>query len=800
MESIRVDVCYRPLRIAWAISAGDFESFRVAVRASHALWGGRYDPIVIVERNGAEELVDLFRADVVLPVGNAPSLGQFQARFPHLIKPFSLPDSVFEGNGDYGSPCHVLDVQNALSYLEGRSEWDGIKKSEFRLYRWRQDDPLADVFLMQLGEYPNPEMVATDYRQLLKGAADPAELDIDPGRALPADTFNHPSIPFLSRIGVRSHYTSSRRGWDDPGFYSGDSGNLDDLVCFWNLRAAHIPVIFVDPRHLGRYGDTIATAKKAAGRLISRRRDEPRLAVWARVDDTVDTRAGMDAAMEPFRDSASIVCRIPNGNLSDSGVRPPTMYLSEVSTLGIVGSELGKPKISFALEQKPFHSDVWFHTQRLVASVSFLGGLYGDDEHTLNPPFVPELNEFYAREMHFEYDTLRIEPDRLGLVIDPHDHSTFVYALPVRKLFEKVFGLAGFSANPSEGGLLARQLIAQLGGVGHARVLKIPGVRRLVKTYGPTESFTKNGAIQLIACKDPDNPEANFKDYENLYIEPRPHQTKLTAADVFAFLVEKGLFRMGAELECPNCRLPSWTALDALKQEATCELCGQRFNATRQLVKEDWHYRRSGVLGKEKNSQGAIPVVLTLQQFRFNRPAIGSSAQVYSTSLNLEPNPGIDLPKCELDFIWLEPHMSSRRRTSVFIGECKDRGRNRGNGEDSGTIDANDIANLRRVADALPRKRFETFIVLAKLCPFTPEEIVLAKSLNSDHQRRVILLTSKELEPMHFFDRSESKFKSHSTEDLAIATEMMYFKASAEKKLATPIEQSAAEKKAESAD
>jgi hypothetical protein len=36
-----------------------------------------------------------------------------------------------------------------------------------------------------------------------------------------------------------------------------------------------------------------------------------------------------------------------------------------------------------------------------------------------------------------------------------------------------------------------RQLLARLGGVDGARVFKIPGVRRLLKQYGPTQAFTK---------------------------------------------------------------------------------------------------------------------------------------------------------------------------------------------------------------------------------------------------------------------------------------------------------------------
>jgi hypothetical protein len=77
------------------------------------------------------------------------------------------------------------------------------------------------------------------------------------------------------------------------------------------------------------------------------------------------------------------------------------MFFGETSTLGVMSSDSTKPRISFALDSKPFSDEVWFHTQHLVASLSFIGGLYGDEEHTLVPPFVPELNEFYSRTMHF---------------------------------------------------------------------------------------------------------------------------------------------------------------------------------------------------------------------------------------------------------------------------------------------------------------------------------------------------------------------------------------------------------------
>lgn len=294
-------------------------------------------------------------------------------------------------------------------------------------------------------------------------------------------------------------------------------------------------------------------------------------------------------------------------------------------------------------------------------------------------------------------------------------------------------------------------------------------MRRLLKTHGPTAAFTKKSAIDLIASKDPENPTASFKDYENLYGGHHPYGTKLDPHDVFAYLVEKGLFRMGAELECPNCRMKSWTALDVLKQKVICEMCGREFDATRQLVDGNWHYRRSGVLGAERNAQGAIPVIMTLQQFRINLSSFRPG--FFVPSIDLVPHPGKDLPTCETDFVWVIP-VPYPEKTIIMIGECKDR---------EGTIDARDVENLKRVAGALPSDRFMTYIVLAKLVPFTPDEIALAKGLNDRYTQRTILLTARELEPYHFYERTELEFKNlkghgGTPEDLAINTAMMYFR------------------------
>jgi hypothetical protein len=124
---------------------------------------------------------------------------------------------------------------------------------------------------------------------------------------------------------------------------------------------------------------------------------------------------------------------------------------------------------------------------------------------------------------------------------------------------------------------------------------------------------------------------------------------------------------------------------------------------------------------------------------------------------------------CEIDLFWLNPD-TYPDPAQVILGECKDEGF---------PIDTRDVDNLRRIADALPAHRFETFILFAKLSPFTPDEITLAKTLNGPFQRRVILLTARELEPYHIYERTqqETDITLHgvSPDELAAVTDQLYF-------------------------
>ena len=89
------------------------------------------------------------------------------------------------------------------------------------------------------------------------------------------------------------------------------------------------------------------------------------------------------------------------------------------------------------------------------------------------------------------------------------------------------------------------------------------------------------------------------------------------------------------------------------------------------------------------------------------------------------------------------------------------------------------VDDMRRIADAFPKHRFEVFVLFAKLSPFTEAEIALAKTLNRPYEQRVILLTDRELEPYHLYERTKEELgiETHggNPTELALVTSRIYF-------------------------
>lgn len=740
MDASRVDIIYRPIRVGWVLHSGDREALRAAMRMSFCLIGGKHNPIILFDQPEAEALVRLFRVDMLEAVGADPGAADFVSRFPHLPRP--IMGSIFE-TADHRlfSSCQLLDVMNGVHVYSDWSNWNDSSGSEsgLREIQWDDDDPLADIHLAEFGGFPAKELVGRDYAGSIRAYLankDLPRLQIDPVRPLPETLVSpYSAASFLTDHGLSWRYMRDR-GWFYPGIYLGDGSQAPDIVNFWNIRAANTPIRFVDHTRLDRYG-VLAPALTRRHRTHLSGQPDPRRnpAIWTTDEALATSLADQVAPGGPIN-----LCRVNPLSWHGGALNVPTMLLGEASALGVEA----KSRVTFSLPDRPYRADE-FGQQHLIASVKIDDPTPGPDrKETFSLPFLPEHNEAFGRALGVMYDNMRVEPGRLGLIIQAGATDRSVKAIPLWELAAALFRSAGLKASLSNGGLIAQQLINQVGGLEGGRVFKIPGVRRLLRTYSANDSFTRQAALKLIGERDPDTG-ASFADHHGLYIEQREIGTDLTSDMVFSYLVEKGVLRMGWDLRCPRCQLQAWTALDQITQHHTCGYCGTGFDATRQLVETAMTFRRSGLLGIQRDAQGAVPVALVLQQLANNLGHLGNDALFLPSIELVEDGGGGGGFRCETDIFGVFPG-TYPDKPAVLIGECKDR---------DGQIDADDILKLGILAQRLETAGLDVFALFAKLGPFADGEIALAKTMNGRWQHRVVLLTNRELEPYHVYERHE---------------------------------------------
>ncbi len=750
MATQSVRLRYRPLRFGWCVRDGNLEDVRRVLRLTHTLWGGRYNPIISVgERTLGAELVKLYRVDALYPAVEDPQLVTFVGGFPYLPWPSFYKQFFIEGMGGRRMAT-FLDIYHPVrkifeEYVKDKPE----PKVRAMLFQWHATDPLADAFLAYFGAYPAREEIGEDYAEFVEKNLKGTRAELGPADAVPPDAYKAGTPSAISAFDLQRDRSPD---WEYKGLYVGDAADFSDIVNFWNLRAADLDLIFFDRRHEGRLrGFTEA--------YIAMLREQPEDPVALRDGIGIWSKEGTEVDLPQFGPK---VIRVEVRETLWNNLKPPLMYIEERSALGSLLDSRGVPSLSFELRPKPFYDEPALHNQDLVVTVRPLLDT-PNEETTFRYPYIPELNEYYGGEAYFIRNEARAEMDGLGIITSVTRDDLTIHAVPRRALVSKIFEAFGMKADSSEAGRIAMRLIQQMGGIQGCRVFKIVGVRELIEKYTPLQSFTRGDAIQTIGQNDPVTGIPQFEPYEHLHIEPRK-SGKLTPHQVFDFLLNQGVFRVGLTFCCPNCELQFWIQLDDAGTEVACEYCGRRFNVTTQLKDRAWAYRRSGLFGREDHQQGAIPVALTLQQI----DTVLHTGGIYITAMTIELITAPISP-CETDFVVIS-QKGYRNAVDLAIGECKAKG---------GEITEDDVRKLAQVADAFPTERIEAFVVFAKTAPFTAEEIARCRAAQSPRRLRVILLADRELEPYFVYERAEKEFEVRSSaislEDLARATHDIYF-------------------------
>jgi hypothetical protein len=772
MSNLSLTVRYRPVRIGWCVRNGNWDDLRAALQLTHVFWGGKFNPIIPVGAPSASYLINRFRVDVLFPVNESSETTQFTKESKGLTWPLLSDHDVIDRSARVPN---FLDISHPLTKIAkelrlhkessdpGDPPPQAFHSSNYVIVNWDEDDPLSDLFLATFGQFPPHDRIRRDYQEFLLTHIGAFSYKARRDETLPVQLIERSSIADIS---------AAELTWDRVpassivGFYAGRANDFDDIVNYWNLQASDLNVLFLDPTHSERMKEIRdAHTNRIVKRYEEDRQqvrgyasfgwDNQKIPIWSRSQEVVAALGFSNEDVPSFNQV--------NGTYLGADIKPPLHYLQQKRVLASMAPRFGRPTLSLQLPEKPFEPAEFSHEHFVVSITTPFEE--PDEVSTFWTPFIPELNLWYGQQILVGGRSARAEVNGIGIVAKVRDETLSLAPLRKIELARKLFELAGIDACLSHPGRIASRLISQLGGLQGCRVLKIAGVRRLIRKYGPLHEFDRTEAIRVIGNHDPSTGAPRFEDYQDLFIEERDWSSKLKPDDVFGYLLDRGVFRVGLTLTCSICELPFWIALDDASTTTTCEVCGNKFSVLRQLKTRDWKFRRSGLFGMDNHQEGSIPVALTLQQLDTHLHFLHGNS-ILLPNVKLEPKGG-KIESCETDIFVAAQDGDD---TVLAIGECKDAG---------GAITPEDARKMAAVADALSGKGLYCYIVFSKTGPFSEEDIESCRQANGRGSNRVIMLSARELEPYHVYEKTSAEFEiqrgGHSLADMTSATHDIYF-------------------------
>jgi len=743
MATTNFTIKYRPVRIGFIVKEGSIVDLVKAAGINTLLWGGIYNPIIPVSKDKkfTEQLMNLFSVFLLFPVTHTEEIDKIIKNHPLLRDPGDYAEDIFYE--DWHTKKNVIGYLDSINIVNYYWEREFKHKSEdyksnCALVRWKNSDKLSDLFAILFGYFPSNYNLKYNFESAFLKGLHSEEVSISPN-----ENINSGLVEKIYPLRLTGLKLNGYGGpWRGDGIYIGNEKDFYDLLYFWNLRAAGLVLEFLPKNNAERFKGFIRAFLQKLDNLPNR---NPNIEDWI----NIYYRGLQEQNKEPLKDFQTkkhfVFNHCDKVIWNGLNIKPTNFYFGWEDTLATVEKSYKRYSVSVSLPEKKFivNEDRDIGWQYLVVSINPLGE-FEYPKHTLKPPFIRQLNEFYSREIAFDPWKVRIEKDGIAEIIKVYDNSLRLYPLSHQALIEKLFELAGMKSEISPAGLLTSQIIHRMREelpLEACRVFKIRGVRKLIKSLKFDESIGWNQALNVIGRE-------KFNKFKKLHIESRS-EAKLKPQDVFTFLLKKKIFvphlrfwerflRKRKSYRCKRCGLKSQILLADFEGFWQCPFCnyeqylpsyiGSEF---RKQQYDIWKFKKGSLFAKDNDQLGAIPVILNLLTFK---RIFDLSNFIYAPSLTVK----VGNKSCEIDFCILR--YGQRNKIQLGLGECKDEG---------GAIDQTDIDNLTAVKKKFASIGIECYLIFSKAADqFTPREISLFKNLKTNNIL-FVLLTNGELEPYH---------------------------------------------------
>jgi hypothetical protein len=458
----------------------------------------------------------------------------------------------------------------------------------------------------------------------------------------------------------------------EPTLFVCDATSTQDIIDYWNLRAATFYVVPV-PIQTAETDGMKAFAQDLIERNYRPYRDNPQMFHHTTVQRS---RSLSEDAVKSFCQSLNI----PNaGNRAQpkfvfrlwyphiwaredtfgEGMPFPFAYeedrrISEGEERLELRSQNPKFDVSGRYSGKP----------RFANEFSFR--FYGSKEPMAEvfPEGSRELSSAIGRTGYFHWRF-----SRFGPVFLAHSYSDLIFLdLPLAEaVMTEWFLERGWKVSLSGPGRIAKQLLKQLGGI-----------------YG-TSRLAHRGVVELLGELEKEAGMPRQAVLERLKRVIESEGLHFDAEDFLQGLLSANALRLGTKIQCPVCTRHNWYQLDALDYELQCRFCLSDFSPPLQSPKDiEWTYRAHGPFASSI-AQRAFTVLLTLKLL------CGDFDRGVTPLFSYEAEK--DGKRLEADLTCLYKSSTWRKtRTHVVHAECKSFNR----------FERRDIQRMKQLAAAFP--------------------------------------------------------------------------------------------------
>jgi len=766
MPTSTLSIKYRPTKIGFLVNNDSEEEFLKAVRLNTMLWGGIFNPIIPVTESNSKQsqnMINTYGVDVLFAVGKSSAIDAIVEKNKFLKCPKNFTNQFFyeEWRSKKNTPTY-LSVENAIDLL-----WDKEFKnkatnftSNFMLPTWTKKNPNNSLLTVLFGQFPDDANTKTDFKKNYLEGLKAQEVNFDSFETIPKEIDGKSTPLNLGELNLTGYGGNMRGG----GVYMGNSNNLCDLINFWNLRACGHKIKFFPTNLLNEFKEFI---EKFIERLDNAPNRHPNIPDHITFYTTSEKDKEIIKEIKTNKQQHFYDCN------SYIPLEPLTLCFNWQNTLANIEQKGSSYHVSASLPEKKFIPNLnltnrWnIDSQSLVVDIDPIGE-FAYPKHTLNPPSIRELNEFYSREMAIDPWAIRSSSRGVSRLIDVGTDSISLYPISHKKIIKQILKSIGEPSTISQAGLLAERIITKMriqNPLDACRVFKIPGVRKLLSSdkIKNGKSIKWSEATKMIWQN-----KKTFNKFLNLYIEARDDK-HLGTNDVFNFLLKKKILkpklnlifkviRKEIEFKCKDCGLKSKILISAFETLWECVFCEHKHFMPEFIVEEFsgeknryFTFQKTGFFAKENNQEGSIPVILGL--LAINRVLNGDF--LYTTSLELK--------NAEVDFCILDH--SSYHGIQIGIGECKS----------SGVLSVftkTEIKKMKAIQDKLRNIGIKCYLIFVKTSDaISSEQLALLQELKNQG-REFIILSNMELEPYYPYEYHKKKDKA--IEKCAVNLEDMY--------------------------